>query len=68
MLKQLKSLSRKKGADGSSSKLTDRQKEELLELRRVAEQEMKAQGSADDIYLREYIQNLDELLRVGSVS
>jgi len=35
--------------------MTDRQREELLELRRVAEKEMQALGSSDDVYIKEYI-------------
>ena len=48
--------------------MTDRQREELLELRRVAEKEMEASSKADDAYMREYIENLDEILRTGSMT
>lgn len=48
--------------------MTDRQREELVELRRVAEKEMQALGRSDDVYMREYIENLDEILRTGSTT
>ena len=48
--------------------MNERQKEELLELRRMAEKEMRASGSeGDDVYMREYLENLDELLRLASL-
>ena len=34
-------------------------------MRRIAEKEMQ---SSDDVYMRDYIENLDELLRVGMSS
>ena len=33
-----------------------------MELRRIAEKEMQ---SSNDVYMRDYIENLDELLRAG---
>ena len=33
-----------------------------MELRRIAEKEM---GSSNDVYMRDYIENLDELLKAG---
>ena len=32
----------------------------------MAEKEMHASGSQDDVYMREYIENLDELLRLAT--
>ena len=34
----------------------------------MAEKEMNASGSNDDVYMRDYIENLDELLRVATIS
>ena len=48
--------------------MTERQREELIELRRMAEKEMEASGQSDDVYMNEYIENLDELLRMATVS
>ena len=33
-------------------------------MRRFAEKEMEQAGQTDDVYMREYVQNIDELLRV----
>ena len=62
----------------TNQRLNERQKEELLELRRMAEKEMHASTSGssmsaaeaaqDDVYLKEYIDNLDELLRLASTA
>ena len=69
LLKQLQSLSKKKGqVQGASTRMTERQREELIELRRMAEKEMEASGQSDDVYMNEYIENLDELLRMATVS
>ena len=48
--------------------MTERQREELIELRRMAEKEMEASGQPDNVYMNEYIENLDELLRMATVS
>ena len=64
LLKQLQSLSKKKSKDQAQNRISDRQREELMELRRIAEKEMQ---SADDVYMRDYIDNLDELLK-GSMT
>ena len=53
---------------GASNRMTERQREELIELRRMAEKEMEASGQSDDVYMNEYIENLDELLRMATVS
>ena len=65
MLKQLRQLSKKKNGGTVAERLSERQREELLELKRVAEKEMQALADPEDIYLREYIQNIDDLLRAS---
>ena len=68
MLKQLQSLSKKKNKGANAAGISEKQREELIELRRMAEKEMNASGSNDDVYMRDYIENLDELLRVATIS
>ena len=57
LLKQLQQLSKKKGVVSGYAQftLTERQREELLELRRASEKEIQAAGLADDVYLRDYV-------------
>ena len=68
LLKQLQSLSKKKQNQSQGqviTRITERQREELQELRRFAEKEMPG---LDDVYLRDYIENIDELLKTAPSS
>jgi len=45
--------------------MSERQREELLEMRRLAEHEMQVGGGSEDGYYKEYLVNIDELLRLS---